>query len=112
MESTRQLKVSRLLQKELAEIFRKEAADKFDRAFITVTIVRVAPDLSTAKVYLSMFAVKDKDALLKKIREKGWEIRKMLGTVIGKQVRVIPDLEFYIDDSLDYAEKIDQLLKK
>lgn len=112
MSSTRQNKVARLLQKELAEIFQREARGMFGGAFITVTGVKVSPDLGVAKVYLSFMAVKDKEALLAKIREQGKEIRKHLGLRIKHQLRIVPELIFYIDDSLDYAERIDELLKK
>ena len=112
MESTRQLKYARLLQKELSEIFQRDAAAKYEKALITVTRVRVSPDLSVARVYVSLFAVKDRDALLKKIKEQAKEIRRVLGDTIRKQVRIVPNLEFFIDDSLDYAERIDELLKK
>lgn len=112
MESTRQLKYSRLIQKELSEIFQREASTRFERAMVTVTRVRISPDLSVARVYVSIFAAKDRDALLVKIREQSSEIRRMLGDKIRKQARITPNLEFFIDDSLDYAERIDQLLKK
>lgn len=112
MSSTRQLKIARLLQKELAEIFQREARSLFKGAFITVTAVRVSPDLSVAKVYLSFLAVKDKEALLEHIKTHVKEIRKQLGMNTRNQLRVIPELIFYIDDSLDYAERIDELLKK
>jgi ribosome-binding factor A len=112
VDSTRQNKVSRLIQKELGEIFRKESRNLFAGAFITVTGVRVSPDLSTAKVYLSFLAVKDKDALLKSIKDQAKDIRHRLTIVVGKQLRITPELIFYIDDSLDYVEKIEKLLKK
>lgn len=112
MESTRQLKYSRLIQKELSEVFQREASIRFEKALITVTKVRVSPDLSVARVYVSLFATKDRDALLAKIKEQKWELRKILGDRIGKQVRIVPNLDFFIDDSLDYSERIDQLLKK
>lgn len=111
-ESTRQLKFGRLLQKELAEYFQKEARNAFGPIMITVTIVRVSPDLGVAKVYVSLFPVKDKESVLKKIREKTFDIRKWVGTRIKNQARIVPELVFYIDDSLDYAERIDELLKK
>ena len=112
MDTTRQNKVSRLLQKELAEIFQRESRNLFGGAFITVTQVRVSPDLSSAKVYVSLFLVKDTGALLKQIKEMYSEIRKQLGIRIKKQLRIVPALDFFIDDSMDYAEKIDRLLKK
>ena len=112
MDSTRQQKVSRLIQKELGDIFQRETKLLFGAALITVTQVRVSPDLGLAKCYVSLFNVNDKNLLLKQIQEHIKEIRGKLSIRIGKQVRVIPNLAFYIDDSLDYALRIDELLKK
>jgi ribosome-binding factor A len=112
MESTRQLKYSRLLQKELSEIFQREGTTKFGKVLITVTRVRISPDLSQARVYVSLFGTNDREALLKKIKEEGKEIRNALAQKIKHQARVVPNLDFFIDDSLDYAERIDELLKK
>ncbi len=112
MDSTRQLKVSRLVQKELGEIFQRETRLLFGNALITVTVVRVSPDLSVARVYVSLFNVPDPKVLLKSIQENTKEIRTKLATRIKKQVRVIPNLVFFHDDSLDYAMRIDELLKK
>lgn len=112
MESTRQKKVSRLIQKELSDIFLRETRNLFGNCMITVTMVRVSPDLSSAKVYLSIFGVKDPSDLMKKIKAESWQIRKYLGVRVKNQLRIVPNFIFYIDDSLDYAEKIDQLLKK
>lgn len=112
MESTRQLKSARLIQKEMAEIFLTESRGLFGNVMITVTLVRMSPDLGVAKVYVSLFPVKDKDTLLDLIREKTPELRRNLGNRIAKQVRVIPELIFFLDDSLDYAEHINELLKK
>jgi len=112
METTRQLKVARLVQKEIADIFMRDGKNYFGSALITVTGTRISPDLSFAKIYLSLFGTKDREALLKLIKEHQSEIRKKLGQRIGKQVRIIPELNFYIDDTMDYAEKIDKLLRK
>jgi len=110
MESTRINKVSRLVQKELGEIFRMEERALFGNAMITVTKVQVTSDLSMARVYLSLFATKDKDELIENIRNHNGEIRFKLGKRIGKQVRAIPELHFFVDDSLDYIDKIEELL--
>ena len=99
------------MQKELAEIFRAESKNLFGGAFITVTVVRVSPDLGLAKIYLSIMGNKGKDTL-KTIVDQTKYIRKLVGNQVGKQLRVIPELNFYIDDSLDYAMKIEELLKK
>lgn len=112
METTRQKKVARLIQKELGEIFQRESKTMFCGAFITVTGVRMSPDLSVAKAYLSLFAVKDRNALMLDIKKQTKEIRTKMSEKIKKQVRIIPNLDFHIDDSLDYAEKIENLLKK
>jgi len=110
MESTRQNKVSRLLQKDLGEIFQREGTAKFHGAMVTVTKVNVTKDMSIAKVFLSLFATADKAALLKKIQEHTPEFRFKLGKRIGKQVRIIPELHFFLDDSLDYIDHIEKLL--
>lgn len=110
-ESTRQKKVGRLVQKELAGIFQRESRNLFEGAMITVTVVRVSPDLSYARVYLSLFQAKKPDALIANIKLMKKEIRRRLGELVGKQLRIIPDLDFFIDDSLDYFENIDRLLK-
>jgi ribosome-binding factor A len=112
MDSQRQLKVSRLLQKELGEIFQRETRPLFGNALITVTQVRVSPDLGIAKVYVSLFNAPDNKALLESIKTHTKEIRMKLSDRVKKQVRVIPNLAFYLDDSLDYAMRIDELLKK
>lgn len=112
MESVRQQKVNKLLAKELAEIFRSEARSLFGGGFITVTTVRVSPDLSSAKVYVSIMGNKDRKAVFKLIVDQTSVIRRKLGIIVGKQLRIVPELAFYIDDSLDYAMKIEELLKK
>jgi len=110
MESTRQNKVSRLLQKDLGDIFQREGSSTYHGALITVTKVHVTKDMSIAKVYLSLFATPDKAALLKTIQEHTGEFRFKLGKRIGKQVRLIPELQFFLDDSLDYIDNIEKLL--
>lgn len=111
MDSIRQNKVNKLLLKELSELFRSESRNLFGGAFITVTVVRVSPDLGIAKVYLSIMGNNSK-AALKMVEEKNKDIRRRVGNALGRQLRVIPELHFYIDDSLDYAMKIEELLKK
>jgi len=110
MESKRQEKISRLIQRDLSEIFTLESRNLFNSSMITVTKVVVTPDLSIAKVYLSLFATNDKEALLTTIKTHTKLLRGQLGNRIHLQLRVIPELHFYIDDSLDYIEKIDNLL--
>ncbi|NDV69858.1 30S ribosome-binding factor RbfA [Dysgonomonas sp. 25] len=111
MESTRQQKINRLIQKELSEIFQRDTR-QMQGVLITVSTVRVSPDLGLAKVYLSIFPSDKGEELLKNIKTNTKGIRFALGQKTGKQLRVIPELAFYIDDSLDYIENIENLLKK
>ena len=111
MESNRQLKLARQVQKDIGEIFEQELRGVFSGALITVTKVHVTRDLSIARIYLSLFGVKDKKELLEKIRTHKSEMRYHLGNKIRKQVRIVPELEFFEDDSLDYIENIERLLK-
>lgn len=110
METTRQKKVSRVILRELGNYFQRNAAAYAKGGMITVTTVRVSPDLGIAKVYLSIFAVPDKQAVLEIIKERTWEVRKYLAGE-RSELRIAPDLHFYLDDSLDHIEHIDNLLK-
>ena len=113
MESIRQKKISRLLQKELAIIFQKDTRSIFgNNKLFTITMVRVTEDLSIAKIYLSIFPVKGKEQLLAKIQEKTTFFRNILAKKIRHQIRVIPELHFFIDDSADYVDEINRLLKE
>lgn len=110
MESTRQNKIARLIQKDLSLIF-QQSSSVFGGAMITVTKVHVTGDLSIAKAYLSIFGGKEKEAVMDLVRGHTREIRHQLGALERNQLRVIPDLQFFVDDSLDYIENIDKLLK-
>ena len=110
METTRQQKYARLLQKELGDIFQADIKGLFQGAFITVTQVRITPDLAIARVYLSFLAAKDPKGLLDEIEDQKKAVRNELGKRIGKQVRIIPTLSFYLDDSAEYAAHIDKLM--
>ena len=112
MASVRQNKAGRMILKELSLIFQKEARNLFNGTMISVTVARMSPDLKVAKVYLSFFNVKDKDAKLEEVRKQQSNIRRLLGYEVKNQLRNVPELHFYLDDSLDYAEEIDSLLKK
>jgi ribosome-binding factor A len=111
MDSVRQNKMNSLLQRELAVIMQQETRTLLPGGLITVSAVRVSPDMGIAKVYLSLFPVKDKKAAIGHIKEHSHRLRGQLGLRVGKQMRVVPELLFYIDDSLDRAEEIDKLLK-
>jgi ribosome-binding factor A len=110
MESIRQEKINNLLQKDLGEIFQLEMKHVSKTAMVTVTKVTVTPELSLAKVYISLFATNDKQALISEIRKHTKEIRGKLGKRIRHQLKSVPELNFYLDDSLDYIENIDNLL--
>lgn len=99
-----------MLQRELGEIFQREAKSYFGGAMITVTKVSVTSDLSLARVFLSVFAASDKASMVDLARKRSSEIRFNLGKKIKNQVRHIPNLEFFEDDSLDYIENINKLL--
>jgi ribosome-binding factor A len=111
MDSTRQQKYNRLFQKEMGEIFQKEGYNFFGKAFVTVTGVRVSPDLGVAKIYLSIFGVKDSQATIDQIQSHYKEIRHLLGNSIRHQARIVPELRFFLDDSLDQVDKIEKLLR-
>ncbi len=108
--TTRQQKYARLLQKEISDIFQRDKKGILDNAFITVAEVRVSPDLSVAKIYLTMMLEKDKAAILEKITNRKSEIRKALGNSIGKQVRIVPELIFYIDEVEEKASRLEKLI--
>ena len=110
--STRQLKVGREIQKALAEIIRSKGMAAMGGAMVTVSEVRMSPDLSVAKVYVSIFPSDKQAAVMGLIEENGKAWRGELGHVTGKQLRIIPELVFYLDTSLDYAAHIEELLKK
>lgn len=112
MDSMRQKKVSRLIQRDLGEIFMREGKEVTMGTMVSVTTVRISPDLGTAKVYLSIFPVPPDKTVFDHIKENASKIRYFLGKRAGKQLRVIPELQFYIDDSLDYIDNIDRLLKE
>ena len=111
MESTRLHKIERLLQKELGDIFQKQT-QAMRGVLVSVSVVRVSADLGVGKAYLSIFPSERGAELLDAIRQNTKAIRYDLGQRVGKQLRIIPELSFFIDDSLDYIEHIDELLKK
>ena len=111
MESTRQRKVSRLIQKELSFVFQKDNIGFLFKEMITVTIVRVSPDLGNANI-LSIFPSNNAEETLLAIQNNKKVIRKKFGEKVRNQLRIVPDLNFFIDDSGEYAQQIERLLKK
>lgn len=110
--TTRQLKVAREIQKDLAEIIRGKGMAAFGGAMVTVSEVRISPDLSVAKTYVSIFPSAKAEEVMKLLEENLRTIRGELGRKVGRQLRIVPEIVFYLDTTLDYAEHIDQLLKE
>jgi len=111
VDAVRQNKIARLLQKELAEIFQKESKNLFKGKIITVTVVRITADLNIARVYLSIFPLKENEDFDLIVNKNLRTIRNYLGKRIRHQLRNVPELVFYHDDSLDYIDNINKLLK-
>jgi ribosome-binding factor A len=111
-ETKRQKQVAGLINEELSDIFRRMGLNMIDGGMVSIATVKITPDLFEARVYLSMFQVKDTQAILHKFEEKNKEIRKELGMRVRHQLRSIPELKFYIDDTLDYVFKMEELFDK
>ena len=111
MQETRQNRIARLLQKELSLIFQSQTR-MMRGVMVSVTRTRISPDLSICTAYLSVFPSERGEEILSNVNENTRTIRYELGTRIRNQVRIIPELRFFIDDSLDYIDRIDELLKK
>lgn len=115
METTRQNKISRLIQQDLGNIFLTEMKPVLGNSLITVTGVRITPDLSIARIHVSIMPIGEgvtKESVMNLIVDNLADIRRRLGMREGKQLRIIPSLEFFLDESLDYAANIDRLLKQ
>jgi ribosome-binding factor A len=109
--TVRQQKFGKLIQKELSDIFQRDKRGVLGQAFITIAEVRMSPDLSVAKVYISMMLAKDKEKVLEKLNTHKKEIRKALGERIRNQARIIPELVFIIDEVEEKAMRMDDLIK-
>lgn len=114
MENTRQQKISRLLQQEMGNIFQQETKNTLGSSMITVTEVRISPDLSVAKIWVSIYPLggAKKNEVMAAIQDNTTDLRRRLGMRVGKQLRIIPQLTFFLDDSLDYMQNIEKLLKQ
>ena len=111
METTRQQKVARQIQKDISDILSKEAAGLVRGTMVTVTVVRMSPDLGYAKIYISVFPFAKSEEVMASLEQNVWMIRKALGTRIRNQLKSVPELAFFIDDSLEYIDNIETLLK-
>lgn len=112
MASVRLEKVSALIKREMSTIFQQNMSVLFKGTMISVTNVRVSPDLGVSKIYLSFFPVEQRESGMIEVKAHAVHLRRLLGDKVGKQLRKIPELQFFLDDSLDYYEEIDRLLKK
>ena len=112
IESTRQLKVAKEIQKHMAEIIRSKGMAAFGGALVSVSGVKISPDLSVAKIYVSIFPSDKAPAVMETLQENGRALRGELGSKVAKQLRIVPEIAFFLDSSLDYVEHIEELLKK
>lgn len=111
-EGKRQKQVAGLLYEAFNEIFQRLGLTMFDGGMVSISSVKVTPDLLEARIYLSFFQLKDPERGLKRIEDRAWEIKKELSSRVKHQLRRIPELKFYLDDTLDYVFKMEELLKK
>ncbi|MBR4524034.1 MAG: 30S ribosome-binding factor RbfA [Bacteroidales bacterium] len=110
--STRQLKVAREIQRDLSEIIRSRGLAAFGGAMVTVSEVRISPDLSIAKVFVSIFPSDRAPQVMKMLEDEKRTLRGELGRKVASQLRIVPEIDFLLDTTLDYAEHIEELLKK
>lgn len=111
-ESKRQKQVGKLVQQEMSDIFQREGMSIVDGGMISISKVAVTPDLMEARIYLSLFQIKDEIALLKDIKERTGEWRNLLGQRVKNQLRRVPELQFFVDDTLDYVFRMEEVFKK
>ncbi len=111
-ETKRQKQVGQLVQKELSDIFMRMGFNVTEGGMISISSVKMTPDLLEARVYLSMFQIKSPEEMLGRMNEKMSEIRRDLGNRVGKQLRRVPELTFFLDDTLDHVFKMEELFKK
>ncbi len=112
IEGKRQKQVAAVLEKDLNEIFQRKGFSMMDGGMVSIASVKITPDLFDARIYLSMFQVKDSVGTLNKIQEQAWEIKKELTERVRHQLRSMPKLTFYIDDTLEYVDKMEALFKE
>ena len=109
--SMRQQKIARQIQRDMADIFSKEAASFLQGTMVTVTAVRVSPAFGYAKIYVSVFPFERSAGMMKTLEQQNWFIRRALGQRIRNQLKNVPEIQFFLDDSLEYIEHIEQALK-
>ncbi len=110
-ESKRQKQIGNVIQKEMSDIFQREGLNIMHNSMISISKVKVTPDLMEARIYLSFFQVEDPEKMLQHIKDRDWELRKHLAARIKNQVRKIPVLQYYLDDTLEYVFKMEEVFK-
>ncbi len=111
VESTRQQKIAKQIQRDMAEILQRDFTELFRGLLLTVTAVRVSPDFGYAKIYVSVFPFERNAEVLELMSTHNWAIRKALGARVKHQLKSVPEIEFFLDDSLEYIENIDRAMK-
>lgn len=111
-EGKRQKQVGKLLQQELSDIFLRQGLNMVEGGMISISSVRMTPDLLEARIYLSLFNIKDSAAMLEKIKDRSWELKKELAGRVRNQLRRMPELQFFLDDTLDYVFRMEELFRK
>lgn len=111
-ETKRQKQIGQLIQEQLSDVFQRMGFNVVEGGMISIAAVKMTPDLLEAKVYLSMFQIKSPNEMLERIKDRMGEIKKALGLRVGKQLRRMPELTFFLDDTLDYVFKMEELFKK
>ena len=111
-ESKRQKQVGKLIMEEMSDVFQREGLNIVDGGMVSISKVAVTPDLLEARIYLSLFQIKEPEKLLHNIKERAWELRKLLGQRVKNQLRRVPEITFFNDDTLDYVFKMEELFKK
>lgn len=112
METIRQQKIARQIQSDMAEIFQREGKPCTQGSLVTVTAVRVSPDFGYAKIYVSVFPYERSNSVLEAVEEKNWFLRRELGRRVKNQLKIVPELQFFLDDSLEYIRNIEERLKE
>jgi ribosome-binding factor A len=111
-EGKRQKQIAGLIQEEISIIFQRLGLNIIDSAMVSISSVKITPDLLESRIYLSIFNATDTKAVLKKIEERAWEVKKELASRVKHQLRRIPDLKFFLDDTLDHVFKMEELFKQ
>jgi ribosome-binding factor A len=112
LEGKRQKQIAGVIHEEMTSIFRKMGLSMIDGGLLSISSVKITPDLLEARIYLSVFQAKDNQAVLKKVEEKAFEIKRELSSKLKHQLRRIPEIRYYLDDTLDQVFKMEELLKK